>query len=171
MKKSEAKKFYTFVAVSAMVIAVVVGVLVYNLKSQPGLFFQQENQMELNNNSSQESPVEFQGRTLVANPAFPIGVIDGIVDNDPDIAGQTIVLRADVLKIYPEAPFDSKLITISVENAEVFFMNNGRNLAPDDIRNIKAGTAISVGLAEGETNRDILFKDEFEAIKITFFDK
>jgi hypothetical protein len=172
------KKVYTFVIISAMVIVVIAGVFVYNLKNKQGLFFQPESQNQMGPNETNEegnlppkNSVEFQGRTLVADISFPFGVIDGIVDSDPDIIGQTLTLRADVLKIYPEAPFDSKLVRISIEDAEVFFADGERNATPDNINNIKAGTAISVGLINGETNRDILFKDEFKAIKITFFTK
>ncbi|HOF50579.1 MAG TPA: hypothetical protein PLH22_02770 [Candidatus Colwellbacteria bacterium] len=172
------KKVYTFVIISAMVIVVIAVVFVYNLKNEQGLFFQPESQNQMGPNETNEednlppkNSVEFQGKTLMADINFPIGVIDGIIEDASDISGQTLVLRVDVFKIYPETPLNSKLVKISFEDAEIFFADSGRNATPDNMNNIKTGMAISVGLADGETNRDILFKDEFKAIKITFFTK
>ncbi len=168
-----------FVAVSVLV----GGVLIYAFKGQ------NINNQPAENNPSQngtipegqqsvviegdgrspEFKVEFEGKTLTANRDFQIGILDGVADKAPDVATQTIFLRADVKKIYPDATIESKVFSISARGIEVLSVDNNGNITPDKIENIKENTSISVGLVESQTNRDILTKEDFKASKITFF--
>jgi hypothetical protein len=114
--------------------------------------------------------VKFQGKTLASDLDYPVGVIDGVVRGNPDLSAGTISVEADILRIYPEAPIGSKTITVSVRNADVVIRQNESDVPGSyTIADITADANVSVGLVDSETNRDILTKHNFQAVRVTIF--